>query len=558
MTISIPPRGSLLRACPSLVSRVVPATIIALCSTLMQAAPAPAQVIDESLPTVVSIGAPDPACASSANGSSHIICVFASGSGMLSAASVLVKAGAFASPALDTVTVRSTGPNNPLSLGVTGTVGNSSCSSAADGSGDVVCAFNASGTMKGLRFNIFADPQPSPTVVTLGTADSAAVNASCAIGAPRFTVTAPAAGVAGEGPAGDTICAFRGANNELMGVAFNPTVGASSVVLQDLQVVATADPSCANPPDQVVAANDSNQVLCAFTNANGLDGIAFDPRTAFRSGVQSLYSGTSFIGTPSCAAVMQFAFQNNTLMNVDTSGDALCAIMSSSGTLQGFAFNPRTSFQSALQSLSTTAVTGTPSCSGLQASATEVICTVNSATSNNKIVEFVEFDPRSGTSSGLSFSGVLAESNVSCTFQNANSDQLSCAGFLPSANEMFVFIPSTAGVVAGPNQSPPVAIPPALPSLRTNVSQVTSGGSVTLSWTTQADATSYKIYETLCNPASCAQPQPVGQLIATVASPPFPVTITRNTLFQVQSCNASGCNTGSETVGVAATGPNRL
>jgi hypothetical protein len=101
---------------------------------------------------------------------------------------------------------------------------------------------------------------------------------------------------------------------------------------------------------------------------------------------------------------------------------------------------------------------------------------------------------------------------------------------------------------------------PPNPVLSTNTNQVNRGQSVTLSWTAEPGTTSYEVFETFCNSASCAPPLPQPFLIGTesATTTSLQVLITRTALFQVKACNSAGCDTGSEMVGVSAIGPPRL
>ena len=110
-----------------------------------------------------------------------------------------------------------------------------------------------------------------------------------------------------------------------------------------------------------------------------------------------------------------------------------------------------------------------------------------------------------------------------------------------------------------PPPAAPTTVPPN-PVLSSNTNQVNSGQSVTLSWTAEPTATSYEVFEAFCTSLPCAAPQPhpflVGTESATTTS--LQVLVTRSALFQVKACNAVGCDTGSEMVGVTTTGPPHL
>jgi hypothetical protein len=384
----------------------------------------PAAVIAQTpFPQILNAVGP-PACAASANMTAHLICVIGVSGNRLVAISERPTDIQFVNPAftLDSIgfNERSTGPLNPLPLNVNGTVGSSSCAATADASADVVCAYNANGSLVGLRFSILANTQ---AILPQSFGIAIVGSASCVTGAARRSLgqpdNPPPAGM--EGLAGETICAFRSSNNELMAVAFNPAVTPHIAQVEDLGVVASGDPSC------VGAFDASNQVVCAFITSTGLKGIAFDPRpsTPFRSALQSLYAGTAFPNSPGCAAPN------------DGTGQVICAIVTAANTLSGFAFDPRTAYQSTLQSLDATAVTGTPSCSGFGDQTHRVICAVRSSAD---IASAIKFDPR-GTpafNSGLiSLNTGTANDDLSCIFLDIHQLQANCGGVLSSQAEMF-------------------------------------------------------------------------------------------------------------------------
>jgi hypothetical protein len=396
-------------------------------STLATAQAMPPQLVNQDvpLPQVVNVVGV-PACAASANMTAHMICVANVSNGQLTAISEAVSNIVIVNPTLFQLDATgfnnlTAGKQNPLPLGINGTVGNSSCSSTADASADVVCAYNSNGLLAGVRFSILANAPNILNILPKSFEMTPIVgNASCAIGAARNSLGVPQgpppAGT--EGLAGETICAFRSTNNELMAVAFNPATP-NTVQMQDLGVVATGDPSC------VGAVDATNQVICAFITASGLRGIAFDPRTPFKTAVQSLYAGTSFPSNPGC-----------TTPN-DNSGQVICAIVSAANTLAGFAFDPRQTYQSTLQSLGTTTMVGTPSCSGFGDGTNRVICAVRSSAN---VVNTVKFDPRlhPGFSSGLArLNGTTASGDLSCIFLNIHQFQVNCAGVLSSHGELF-------------------------------------------------------------------------------------------------------------------------
>jgi hypothetical protein len=394
-----------------------------------------------------------PACAASANGTGHMICVV-SANGALTAIS---EAPSDIQAAIGTFTLDATGPistgtANPLPLtnngtAINGTVGSSSCASVADSTGDTVCAYNSGGNLYAVRFSIFGITQT--VVENLGT--PIVGNASCATGAMRFDNQIPPAGHgiqgpfarAQEGTLGQTICAFRSTNNELWSVAFNPAEPNITGSPQDLGVVAVGDPSCIDSGDGNANVNQgATPAICAFRTASNLQGIAFDPRSAFRTPPQSLYVGTTFTGDPGCA------------IPNDASGQIICAISGPGDTLYGFAFNPRTpTNEPTLQSLDGAPVTGRPACAGLNDGTHRVICAVRSSAN---IVNTAKFDPRLavvGFSTGVFSTGLFSTGaasagvDLSCIFLNVHPFQVNCGGVLPSQSELF-------GVILHPLISP--------------------------------------------------------------------------------------------------------
>jgi hypothetical protein len=492
--------------------------------------------VGESIPTVINV-VNGPACASSANGTGHLICVSESNN-QLYASSVLAAPGAFAVPIMDPAANANpaAGPLNPLPLGISGTVGNSSCSSTADATGDVVCAYNANGSLMGVRFHILGAPQ-NVTVQPLGISVSSN-NASCALGSQRFTVQGPVplhqgaitVPVANEGPAGETICAVQNATGELIGIAFNPLESPQVPHSMDLGVEG-AVPSCTDAFD----GTGTNQVVCAFFGVGGLLGVAFDPRpaTISESAVQQLsISGTPFNTAPGCATPN------------DNSGDVICAIGFNSGVNQktsilgGIAFNPRTAVHSALMQLglnlmpapSNGQFVNPPSCAAQMDGSNAVIC---ASRANLGIVNGSKFDPRGvARNLGQVVSSTTSASNVSCTFQNMNGNQVSCGGATGTQEELI-------GVVLGANAG--TNIPPPNSTLindQGNLAKnpIVVGQLFTVSWSAAAGATSYKFWKD-------------GTLFQTLSPGTLSLQISESTVgshtAQVQACDASGCSTGS-------------
>jgi hypothetical protein len=406
-----------------------------LAATVLLNAPAVAQSATTPLVTEVAVA---PACAASANGTGHMICVVSDGNHNLTAVSMQTMAGQFPSPPLD--------PAKPMPLGVAGTLSQNGCASTADDSGDIVCAYESlSGNTEvfGIRFNIFSGTI-FPVQVVLPNGGGVP---SCTNGNQRFTVTGPANA---ETPAGATICAYRNHNGVLISFAFNPATGYEQTLRIGGDFLFT--PSCTNSND------GKNQVICAMVveDVNGtapfaLAGAAFDPRTGFSTGIVSLFGGSqafegtgtsSLPGSPGCATA-------------DNSGQVICAVRGSANSLLGFAFDPRTGFVSNLQTLSNTVIFGTPSCAGLADGSKQVVCAVNAFSNSNAVLEnimAVKFDPRTGANSGLVNTGFSSSKtdnavitnpagdffiDLSCTFENINPAQVSCGGAVTSQNEFF-------------------------------------------------------------------------------------------------------------------------
>src|SRR5581483_5113448 len=278
------------------------------------------------------------ACAASANGTGHLICVAGDSNNNLTAVSLLTVNAAFPASPIDPIT------HNPLPLNAVGTLGPSSCASTADSSGEVVCAYTSTtgvtkGQLLGIRFNIFTGIIDN--IMNLGVSINGA--ASCTNGSPRFTVTGPPPK---ELPVGATICGARRAdNNLLLGIAFNPATG-YLISVSDTEV-ATADPSCTN-------ANDASGqgVICVYDNGGSLRSIAFNTNLdtspfGFASSEEMVYPGTVFAANdvPSCSAPN------------DKSGDVFCG-MADNGSFLGFAVNPVANSRSTLQMISPSGANG--------------------------------------------------------------------------------------------------------------------------------------------------------------------------------------------------------
>jgi hypothetical protein len=415
----------------------------------------------------------NPACAASASGALHIICVVSSGpNNELFAATQAETAGS-------TTTLQ-----NPAvswtDLHVTGTVGSSSCSSAADGTADVVCAYNNNGTLYGIRFNVVNTPLATPAnqfpPQNLGITVTPGANASCAIGDARFALIAnngQHGNPTSEGLPGQTICAVRSSNNELMGVAFNPDAATAKEVV-DLGFEAIGDPSCTYPNIAALTAPSSAPPLpitCVANSSSGLMEVTFDPRVTTNTATPySLLSGTTFINSPGCTSP--------TDTSVDKSGDIICAMTTSSNTLEGFSFVPGTSPNASTPTSippssvtsffpgTGTTVTGSPSCAGFgangDADSGSVVCTTTLKNSNT--IQSIAFN-KTGTVVGPglqnatspsqivgSTTGQTTGSNPSCTWQNRNPDAVSCGGITTNKDILFVIPDAPPGALKFPPQ----------------------------------------------------------------------------------------------------------
>lgn len=345
-------------------------------------------------------------------------------------------------------------------LHVTGTVGSSSCPSAADGTADVVCAYNNNGTLYGIRFNVVNTPLATPAnqfpPQNLGITVTPGANASCAIGDARFALIAnngQHGNPTSEGLPGQTICTVRSSNNELMGVAFNPDAATAKEVV-DLGFEAITDPICTYPNIAALTAPSSAPPLpitCVANSSGGLMEVTFDPRVTNTATPYSLLSGATFINSPGCASP--------TDTSVDKSGDIICAMTTSSNTLEGFSFVPGTGtppssvtkFQLGISST----VTGSPSCAGFgingDKDAGQVVCATTSTNSNT--IQSIAFN-----GAGTLISPALQNaspsqttgSNPSCTWQNRNPDAVSCAGITTGKDILFVIPSAPPGALTFP------------------------------------------------------------------------------------------------------------
>jgi len=204
-------------------------------------------------------------------------------------------------------------------------------------------------------------------------------------------------------------------------------------------IVADSEPSCSNSND------GKNQVLCVYRRGGSIRSIAFDPRTSpqFVTAEQAPYPGVDFgqLGHPSCSSPN------------DGSGNLLCGT-NAEGIIYGFALDPRSGYASSLVTVAaSTSFTGSTSCSGEGKSTVVpngVICTIGardpSATDPNSTEIFgLIFDPRTRSGVGSIAVGPLTigdptgqMSEMSCTFENGNPDQIACGGITASQGELVV------------------------------------------------------------------------------------------------------------------------
>jgi hypothetical protein len=397
-----------------------------------------------------------PACAASASGAGQTICVVGDGNNNLLAVwqTEVTNGGVLENAAI-----------NYFGLGLTGTVGNSSCSSVDDATGDTVCAYRNGTTLFGIRFNVGNGPNTtSPTTWDNPKTLLSGVtgNASCTIGNPRFrqTLADDAQARAGEPHDDDTICAVRTSNNELTGIAFNPATNMAPLTAA-LGASSTVDPNCTNP--NISGGNQPKLVTCVANNNGALRGVTFDPRTSgsttapYAISVISGGSTQTVIGIPGCSGPM------------DGTGDVLCAVSNSADALYGVRFTPPaagaqvSSVQPYVQLLGGVS-TGDASCAGLgtllsttDQNSHQIVCAVRGTTD---LYFGFEFDPKAGSFSNFTASDARTNypsspksfaSDPSCTFQNVNTDTVSCSGAgtvntgTPTPAELFVIpaIPPT-------------------------------------------------------------------------------------------------------------------
>jgi hypothetical protein len=282
---------------------------------------------------------------------------------------------------------------------------------------------------------------------------------SCTNGNERFTVNGPPAS---ETPAGATICGGVTDHGALYGIAFNPATGyLASIGPLDKGVLSPV--SCTN-------SNDGNNVaICTYLSERvepttssippfALYGVAFDPRTGFKSADVPLFGAQALFGHAAGRAAGAF-ISHPACTTADNSGQVICAIRGSANTLLGFAFDPRSNFVTALRTLdsSNQLVHGTPSCSGLNDGSNQVICALNAGPPNTDMsnIVAVKFDPRTGATSGLANTGFVSGMSdyaregqtvqltgplfidLSCTFQNINPKQVTCGGVVTGQNDFF-------------------------------------------------------------------------------------------------------------------------
>jgi hypothetical protein len=375
-----------------------------------------------------------PSCAASASGAGQFICVLNSNNDL-----VAVWQSEQTTKNAAGVNTQNSTALNYMDLSITPTsgtisIGNSSCSSVADGTGDTVCAYNNNGSLYGVRFN--AGNATIRTPQNLGIT-SVVGNPSCAIGNPRFSLAPVSqANIPAEGAIGDTLCAVRsGSNSELMGIAFNPAATANLSSVVDLGMTSTTDPSCINPAQLTHQPNTTTNTpaVCVANNgSNGIKGVTFDPRESTTTATAySIVSGT-FLRNPGCAAPS------------DGTGDVTCAISSSSNELVGVRFTPpavtntstslSTTSYSTLQLGTGISTAGSPSCTGWENTATNtVVCGIRDENSN---INGIEFDPKVGTNPGFYPSHQASASDPSCTFQNINANAVSCSATTTSPAQL--------------------------------------------------------------------------------------------------------------------------
>jgi hypothetical protein len=439
-------------------SSIVGLSLAMLASAKLASAQQAAFPLPNAIDTGEGVAPGGPACASSANGSGHMICVYGDSNNNLYAVSVLTRPGEFESAGTDTAPYPK---GNPLPLGVVGTVGISSCASTADGSGDVVCGYKTVGAvgttqLMGIRFNIL-NGNPGNLNGNIYTQNLGVVidgTPVCTNGTERHFPPLLANTPKTELADGATICVVRSTgDNVLVGVAFNPA--SAYFKLESAQAVATRDPACANPNPGAFLNNTTvpERVICVYNSNGSMRSIAVNTNPfGFSPSEFNPYPTMTWdlFDWPGCSSPD------------DGSGDLICAVVANaSGKLYGFAVNPVTMTKSPATApvrlftnmpVNQIAVAGAPSCAGLADGSNQVICSFGaleclttrciagstaevppwSAAGVTQWSYAIKFDARTNTVpskilQGVEvFQGVIGDHNASCTFQNVNQDQISC------------------------------------------------------------------------------------------------------------------------------------
>ena len=211
---------------------------------------------------------------------------------------------------------------------------------------------------------------------------------------------------------GDLTCAGKGTNLTLYGIRFNPSTNFSTG-FKELGGQLLGHPSCDYSSDL------SGDVVCAVKGLDSsLYGIKFDPRVPVSStGLKSLGAG-QLAGNPSCAAP-KFPAQK---------GDLVCAGRGINSGLYAIAFNPTTNFSSGLKYLGGEII-GDPSCTANTGAPGTVGSTITCGVRGvNNALYLIDFDPRTGFSTGFMYLGGESVGNPSCvaTYGVEDEIQITC------------------------------------------------------------------------------------------------------------------------------------
>lgn len=286
---------------------------------------------------------------------------------------------------------------------------NPSCASPADNSGQVTCAFRLNdGSLYGIRI----DPRTGYNSGPQSLGGRIVNDASCA---------GPANVNATTSYLGQVICAVKGTDSALYGIAFNPGTGYTTGY-QYLGGTIEDTPSCAAPNDL------TGDVICGVKGPDSsLYGIRFNPVTGSKTGYQ--YLGGIVQDSPSCAT--SGSFQSSGTASI------ICGVKAINSGLYGIQFDPGTGFATGYQALGGTLQDRASCATGI---GNEVICAVKGTDS---ALYGIEFGPQAGTTTGYLYLGGTIEDNFSCANQGGATGATCAVKSIDGSLYGIRFYPST-------------------------------------------------------------------------------------------------------------------